>query len=201
LEAGHGGILLMSHLGNWEVGARLLRQNMPHLRLMLYVGRRAKDQIEHLQKQDLMADGIRVVTVDQQGASAFDLVEGTTHLRSGGFVSMAGDMIWRLEQRKVRVRFLDHWVSLPEAPFILSLVARVPLYVFFVSSRGPQTYHFSVSEPIRVAAEDRAQRREAVFQAAQAYADRLAVHLGESPYEWYHFKPFLDAPASSPKTL
>jgi len=62
---GRGGILLMSHLGAWEVGARLLRRMIPDLRLMLYVGRRAKEDIERLQKEDLAASGIRVQAVGE----------------------------------------------------------------------------------------------------------------------------------------
>ena len=177
LEHGSGGILLMSHLGNWEIGARLLRRDIPQLPLMLYVGQRAKDQIERLQKQDLMASGVRVLAVDQAGGSAFDLVEGVTFLRSGGFVSMAGDMIWQADQRAVTVRFLDHWVRLPEAPFMLALAIKVPVYVFFAASRGPQAYHFSVSPPVHVTAEHRSLRHEAIRKAAQVYARRMESQM------------------------
>lgn len=196
-----GGILLMTHLGNWEVGARLLRQSIPDLRLMLYVGQRAKDQIERLQKKDLAADGITVLAVDQEGGSAFDLVEGIRFLRSGGFVSMAGDMIWRADQRAVTARFLDHHVCLPEAPHMMALVAGVPLFVFFALSKGRQSYHFSVSPPIHVTAEKRRERREAIRKSVQAYADLMERHLRRSPFEWYHFKPFLGEAADPMKKL
>lgn len=201
LEKNRGGILLMSHLGNWEMGARLLRRDIPQLRLMLYVGQRAKDQIERLQKQDLVASGVRVVAVDQAGGSTFDLVEGVTFLRSGGFVSMAGDMIWRPDQRALTVRFIDHWVRLPEAPFMLALAARVPLYIFFCANRGGRNHHFSIFSPVHVTAEHRTLRRDAIQHAAQTYADRMETYLKRSPYEWYHFSPFLGPAAPVLKKL
>lgn len=201
MEESTGGILLMTHLGNWEVGARLLRQSIPELQLMLYVGQRAKDQIEQLQKRDLVADGIRVLAVDQEGGSAFDLVEGITFLRSGGFVSMAGDMIWRPDQRGVEARFLNHSVKLPEAPHMMALAAGVPLYVFFASSQGRQAYHFSVSPPIYVSAVNRSDRTEAVRRSVQAYADLVEGHLKRSPFEWYHFQPFLGEAVDPSKKL
>ncbi len=201
MEEKTGGIMLMTHLGNWEVGARLLRQSIPDLRLMLYVGQRAKDQIEQLQKKDLAADGIRVLAVDQEGGSAFDLVEGITFLRSGGFVSMAGDMIWRPDQRALKARFLNHWVQLPEAPHMMALAAGAPLFVFFVSSKGRQSYHFSVSPPIYVKAGNRDGRSEAVRRSVQAYADLVEGHLRRSPFEWYHFQPFLGDGADPSKKL
>ncbi len=195
---GRGGILLMSHMGNWEAGARLLRRNIPDLRLMLYMGRRAKEQIERLQKEDLAASGIRILAADPAGGSAFDLVEGAAFLKSGGFVSMAGDMVWRPEQPGLSVRFLDHTVRLPEAPFMLALVSRVPLYVFFAEKRGLRQYHFSVTGPLAVTAAGRDLRREAVQKAAQTYAGHLEDQVRRNPLEWYHFEPFLGPPSGPP---
>jgi predicted LPLAT superfamily acyltransferase len=193
---GRGGVLLMSHMGNWEAGARLLRRNIPDLRLMLYMGRRAQEQIERLQKEDLAASGIRILAADEAGGSAFDLVEGAAFLKSGGFVSMAGDVVWRPDQQTVAVRFLDHRVRLPEAPFMLALVSRVPLYIFFATRRGPQKYHFSVTGPVAVTADRRDQRREAIRKAAQSYAAQLETQVQRYPQEWYHFQPFLGPPAA-----
>jgi predicted LPLAT superfamily acyltransferase len=191
LEQGHGGILLMSHMGNWEMGSRLLRRTIPELRLMVFMGRRDKEKIERLQKEDLTASGIRIVAADQNAGSPFALVEGVSFLRTGGFVSMAGDMVWRPDQRVVDVRFLGHRARLPEAPFMLALMSGTPLYVFFASIRGRGRYHFSITGPISVTAESRAERRLAVLRAAQAYADLLESQVLHNPFEWYHFEPFL----------
>lgn len=201
LGKGKGGILLMSHVGNWEVGARLLRQTIPQLRLMLFMGRRAKEQIERVQKEDLEASGIRILAADQDTDTPFTLVEGAGFLDTGGFVSMAGDMVWRTDQKVVRARFLGHSVELPEAPFMLALLSGAPLYVFFASNRGPGKYHFSVSSPIPVRAESRSERRQAVLRAAQAYSDLLEEHVRRHPLEWYHFKPFLGPKADEEGSL
>jgi predicted LPLAT superfamily acyltransferase len=191
LREGRGGILLMSHIGNWEAGARLLRHSIPDLRLMLYMGQRARDQIERLQKVDLTASGIRIMVADQGGASALDLVEGIGFIKSGGFVSMAGDVVWHPQQRTVAARMLGHAVRLPEAPFMLALVSGAPLYIAFAGKTGPQQYHFSLAPPIRVQADSRVQRRPAMAHAAQAYVDQIERQLRRSPFEWYHFEPFL----------
>jgi predicted LPLAT superfamily acyltransferase len=194
LRQNSGGILLMSHMGNWEVGARLLNQNVPDARLMLYMGQRARDQIERLQKQDLTAGGIRIIAVDEEGGSPFDLMEGVTFIKSGGFVSIAGDIVWRPDQRVVPARFLGHTVQLPEAPHMLALASGAPLFTFFSSVKGPRQYHFSVSAPIFVKADTRAQRRQAIIRSAQAYAERIEQQLRRTPFEWYHFTPFLGPP-------
>jgi predicted LPLAT superfamily acyltransferase len=199
VEQGRGGILLMSHMGNWEVAARLLRGMIPELRLMIFMGRRAKEKIEQLQKEDLTASGIRILAADQEADAPFALVEGASFLKGGGFVSMAGDKVWRPDQRVVAVRFLGHTVRLPEAPFMLALLSGVPLYVFFASIQGRGRHHFSISGPMVIAVEDRAQRRPAVLQAAQAYADLLEGQVRRNPLEWYHFEPFL-GPVADPES-
>lgn len=198
MEQGRGGILLMSHMGNWEMGSRLLRRTIPELRLMVFVGRRAKEQIERLQKDDLTANGIRIVVADQNAGSPFALVEAVSFLRTGGFVAMAGDMVWRPDQRVAPVRFLGHRARLPEAPFMLALMSGTPLHVFFSSIRGRGRYHFSVTGPMVVAAGSRAERRPALLRAAQAYADLLESQVCRNPLEWYHFEPFL-GPAAGPE--
>ena len=81
---------------------------------------------------------------------------------------------------------------------MLAMLSGVPLYVFFASSRGRGQDHFSVSGPVAIAAEHRAQRRQAVARAAQAYADLLEDQVRCNPLEWYHFEPFL-GPAAGPE--
>jgi predicted LPLAT superfamily acyltransferase len=187
-----GGILLMSHMGNWEVAAHLLTRVVPDLKLMLYMGIRDKEEIEKIQKQSISGDGIRIVGVDQTSGSPFDIVEGIRFLQGGGFVSMAGDVVWRQEQRTLAGEFLGHRVRLPEAPFILALVSGAPLIVFFAFRTSDGQYRFSALPPISVAAPDRQNRQIALRSAAQRYLRYLETAVREHPYQWYHFKPFFE---------
>lgn len=186
-----GGILLMSHLGNWEMAARLLRQQKEDLRLLLYMGVKEKEGVERVQKEDLRRAGVTIIGVDQEGGSPFAAVEGIRFLQSGGIVSMTGDIVWRSDQRKVRVRFLGHDAYLPEAPYIFALVSGAPLFVFFAFRTGKNRYRFTLSDPIAIRPHARQDRDRAIGEAAQQYADLLEKRLREHPFEWYHFERFL----------
>jgi predicted LPLAT superfamily acyltransferase len=186
-----GGILLMSHLGNWEVAARLLSQQNKNLRLLLYMGVKEKEGVEHMQKEDLRRAGVTIIGVDQKGGSPFVAVEGIRHLQSGGIVSMTGDIVWRSDQRKVRVRFLGHDAWIPEAPYIFALLSGAPLFVFFAFRTGKNSYHFTLSDPIAIQPHTRRDRDQALAAAAQQYADLLEKMLRQNPFEWYHFDRFL----------
>jgi predicted LPLAT superfamily acyltransferase len=186
-----GGILLMSHLGNWEIAATLLKQLRDDLQLLLYMGVKEKEGVERLQKEDLRSSGVTIIGADQQQSSPFSAVEGIRFLQAGGLVSMAGDVVWRSDQRKVCVTFLGHDAYLPEAPFIFALVAGAPLFVFFAFRTGKNSYHFTMSDPIPIQSESRQGRAGAISRAAQQYADLLEKSLREHPYEWYHFDRFI----------
>ncbi|MDL2274804.1 lysophospholipid acyltransferase family protein [Desulfosarcina sp. OttesenSCG-928-G10] len=189
---GKGGILLMSHIGNWEIAAHLLRRALPDLSMMLLMGQRPQDEIERLQKNDLNASGIRVLVVDRETGSPFSLVECLSFLRGGGFVSLSGDTCWQADQHTLPVRFLGQTARLPETPHRLALVSGAPLFIFFASQTRRGHYHFTVSPPLYVRADTREDRHPAICRSAQAYADQMEAHLKTAPFEWYHFEPFLE---------
>jgi predicted LPLAT superfamily acyltransferase len=186
---GAGGIIVMSHVGNWDVAAHLLRKK--GLNLMLYMGARQKEQVEKMQKAHLSESGLKVVSVDQNGGSPFDILEGLRFLKQGGLVSLAGDRTWSKNQRTVPVSFLGHRLLLPEAPHALAQASGAPLFIFFAFRKEKGKYAISISEPIRIKAPSRADRPGAVRESAQRYADILAQKARQYPFQWYHFEEFL----------
>ncbi len=191
LNRNEGAILLMSHLGNWDAAAHLLRKRQPDIRLLLYIGTKEGEQLEKLQKEGLVDEGIKVIAVDQNGASPFQLIEANTFLNEGGLVSLTGDRIWHESQRAVAVDFLGHEVMLPESPHMLAMISEKPLFALFPVKTGKRKFRIRICPPIVVKAKNRADRKTAVRQSAQAYADLLAEAARQDPYEWFHFEPFL----------
>jgi predicted LPLAT superfamily acyltransferase len=189
-----GGIILMSHVGNWEMAAHVLKMrghNIPGMKLLLYLGERFKDQIEHTQKEDLIQSGVKIIVARENSVSPTDIVEGINFLKAGGLVSLTGDRMWRKDQRSIAVRFLGHEVFLPETPFVFALLSGTPLYIFFALRTGRETYHFQIQPPEYVRAKERSERQNAIAQAAQIYADRLEEMARRYPFEWFHYEPFL----------
>jgi lauroyl/myristoyl acyltransferase len=183
-----GAVLLMSHIGNWELAAQTL--NKKGLPIMLYLGAKHKEQIEHIQKQILAKSGVRVVVTTEDEKSPFALIEGINFLRDGGIVSMTGDRLWG-EQSYVPVNLLGHEARLPDTPHLFALMTGAPLMTFFVYQEAIGKYRIKVSPGRMVVAASRADRKKAVLESAQAYAEDLAQFVREHPFEWHHFEPFL----------
>ncbi|MGD0021545.1 MAG: lysophospholipid acyltransferase family protein [Smithellaceae bacterium] len=188
VEKKTGAIIVMSHIGNWELAAEMLsRKGLP---IMLYLGAKHKEQIEKIQKEKLAQSGVRIVATSEKESSPFALLEGINFLREGGIVSMTGDRLWG-EQSYAVVDFLGHEVQLPDAPHLFALISGAPLMTFFVNQSAPGKYHIAVSEGRRVIAATRADRQKAVLASAQTYANELMQMARKHPFEWHHFEPFL----------
>jgi predicted LPLAT superfamily acyltransferase len=194
LNKGHGAIVLMSHMGNWDVAANLMATRRKDLKLLLYMGAKAKEQIESVQKQALNAKGIRIVAVEPSAGSPLDVVEGIRFLKSGGVVSLTGDKLWHPDQRAVSVPFLGKTARVPEFPHVFALVSKAPLFVFFTFRTGPGRYRFMLSDPMYISCASRKDRSRAVAESARVYGEMLEQTLRDHPYEWYHFDPFLVDP-------
>jgi predicted LPLAT superfamily acyltransferase len=191
LDRKTGGIILMSHLGNWEIAAHLMKRKKEQMPLLLFMGLRAKAHIERIQKEELRRRGIRIVAVEKNGETSFDLLEGLRFLQAGGLVSMTGDRTWNPGQRAVSVCILGHEVRLPETPHLLAMLSGAPLLIFFSRRVGKKRYHLKTCEPLYIEKAPRPNRAEAIRKSAQGYADLLESHLRANPFEWYHFEQFL----------
>src|SRR3989339_1151312 len=192
IDNGHGAIVLMSHMGNWDVAASLMTMKRKGIKLLLYMGAKAKEQIESVQKKELSDKGVRIVAAESSDSSSLNALEGLRFLKSGGVVSLAGDKLWYPDQRWVRVPFLGKTARLPEFPHVFAQVSKAPLFIFFTFRTGPGSYVFILSDPIRIACASKKDRPRAVETSAREYAGMLEETLKAHPYEWYHFEPFLE---------
>ncbi len=186
-----GGIILMSHMGNWEMAARILKRKNPDVPLLLYMGIKQKEQMERLQKQSLSGTGIKIIGVEKQNPSPFDIIDGVNFLKNGGLVSLTGDRIGYEGQKGVLVNFLGHELNLPETPYVFSLLSGCPLFVFFAFRTGHKKYHFSITKLDFVRPCSRSERKEAVKNFAQQYSLLLEQALYKYPFQWGNFGSFL----------
>ena len=66
---GTGGIILISHMGNYEVAARAFQEL--GLRLLIIMGEKEAKQVARDQRETLMARGVRIHVATAQDASPF----------------------------------------------------------------------------------------------------------------------------------
>jgi predicted LPLAT superfamily acyltransferase len=185
---GTGGIILISHLGSYEVAARAFQEL--GLRLLIIMGEKEAKHVARDQRDTLAARGVQIHVATVQEGSPFGGLEALKFIREGGFVSIAGDLVWTEQRSLVAVRFFDHDVGLPAGPHLLALVSGAPLFTLFTFRVKKGRHRIILSSPHHVKAPSRAERNAAIQASAQAYAGALETMVRQHPFQWYIFEPY-----------
>jgi lauroyl/myristoyl acyltransferase len=186
-SAGRGVILLMSHFGRWEIGARLLSKR--HDGVTLVMGGEDAGNARAGVDRDLRDAGLGVVTVPAGEGKAFDILAAVQVLRQGGIVSLAADRAFG-DARMLRMPFVGHTVEVAAAPFALAMVSGAPLLTVFAVKVGRRHYRFVCNAPATLSAPDRKARQPVLEAAAAAYLEQLRAMIRAYPEQWQSFGRF-----------
>ncbi len=189
---GKGGIILMSHLGSFEVAAHRFREL--GLKFLLIMGEKEATQVARDQREAMEAHGIRIQVANED--FLFNGAEAIKFIRDGGFVSVAGDLVWTEQRSRIPVRLFGHEVGLSAGPHLLALVSGAPLFSMFTFRLAKGKHQVVMSPPREVKTQSRSERSLALQASAQAYADVLEEMVRQYPFQWYIFEPFFPNPAS-----
>jgi predicted LPLAT superfamily acyltransferase len=191
---GSGGIILMSHLGSYEVAARAFQEL--GLRLLIIMGEKEAKQVARDQREALKARGIYIQVATAKEDFLFGGLEAIKFVREGGFVSLAGDLVWTDQRSLLSVRLFDHEVGFSAGPHLLAFVSGAPLFTMFIFRVKRGRHQIIMSPPREVKAPSRSERNAALQASAQAYASALEEMVRRHPFQWYIFEPiFRSGPA------
>lgn len=184
LVARHPGCLLfVAHFGSAEV-LRDIAINRRGLPLSILLDREVGRMLTQLLEQLNPELAAHVIDASERGpALVLKLKEA---LEAGRMVGVMADRALATE-RTIEVQFLGGAAHLPAGPWMLAHALQAPIILGFGCYHGAHRYsaHFELlTESLRL---PREQRDEAVTQWAQRFADRLAHHAREAPYNWFNF--------------
>ncbi len=178
----------MSHVGSFEIAAHAFRELK--LRLLLLMGEKEAKQVARDQREAMKARGIHIQVAAPGEDFLFGGVEAIKFVREGGFVSVAGDLVWTEQRSLLPVSLFGHEVGLSAGPHLLALVSNAPLFTMFTFRAEKGKHLIVMSPPREVKATSRSERSAALRASAQAYANALEEMVREHPFQWYIFEPF-----------
>jgi predicted LPLAT superfamily acyltransferase len=187
-KRGTGGIILMSHMGSYEIAARGFQKY--GLKLLLIMGEKEARLVARDQRRAMQDRGITIQVATGQGDSLMGGLEAIKFIREGGFVSLAGDLIWTEQRSLVPVKFFGRDVALSTGPYLLALVSGAPLFILFTFRIKRGRHQVIVLPPRKVRASSRSERDKVLQENAQAYAEALEEMVRRYPFQWYVFEPF-----------
>ena len=192
-QSGRGGIILMSHLGSFEIAARSFQEfGLKHLMIM---GEKEAKRVARDQRENLKALGITILVATGQDDSLLGGLEAIKFIREGGIVSLAGDLVWTQQRSSLSVKFFDQEIALTSGPHLLALVSGAPLFILFTFRDRRGRHSVIISPPQEVKSSSRSERKMALQASAQFYANALEKMVREHPFQWYIFEPFFRPPA------
>ena len=190
---GRGALILGSHLGSFDVMRLVAEAHSPitvHLLMFTRHAARINGILRRLRGPESDGrGGVRVIQV--QPGSFQHVLEARACIERGDVVAILGDRVPPNESRSVaRVVFLGGTALLPEGPFRLAALLRCPVLMMTGLRRAERVYEVHVESFAERVELPRAERREALAQLCQKYADRLAAYCVRAPYQWFNFYEF-----------
>ena len=189
IEVDHrGGIIVVSHLGNFEICNAISRQ-IPHMRLTILVYTR------NAQKFNALLSGVSA-NADIDFLQVNDLSPATVmqfaeRVRGGGYIVIAGDRTPITGQERVsEVNFLGGMAAFPQGPFILAGLLRCPVYLLFCLKQQTQYHVYIEKFTDLIEFHQRKRRAQILDNAVQSFADRLQHYCLQAPLQWFNFFPF-----------
>ena len=186
LAAAHGAILLTAHMGSYDLGAVVFAQRYQREIRMVRAPESDEQTAQHLDRSFERA-GEGAVKVAYNTSSMALPLDMLNAIRAGEIVSIQGDRpVPNVSQRATRL--FGEVVHLPDGPFMLALVAQVPIFPVFILRHAFHHYKIVACAPIHCL---RAERdREAVIEEAmEIWSGTLENVIAEHWSQWFSLVP------------
>lgn len=205
IYAGSGGLFLTSHLGSFEV-MNAIGKDQRQMKIKFLMDKQQGARVGAVLNK-INPEFLQNV-IDARGNDIDMMLKIRSAIQSGHLVGVMADRLTE-QDSPVSCEFLGKTATLPTSPWLLACMLDVPVIVCFGLYRGGNRYDLYLERldvpkldsiaTLKTAVaghnhERKPSRRELrdaqVQQLAQDYADRLAYHAQQAPYNWFNFYPF-----------
>jgi Kdo2-lipid IVA lauroyltransferase/acyltransferase len=175
LDRGKGVVTVSAHLGNWEIGAAVLRAlsypvnaiTLPHTSIIVsnfFNGIRKSLSI------GVIPTGIAV-------RRCFKL------LKNNEMVSFLGDVDF--SGSGVKTKFMGRDAVIPKGPAVISLKTQAPIFLVFLIREKDNNFRLIIEEPIFPS--DYQNNPQSVKTLTKEYTDKIEKQIKEHPTQWLMF--------------
>ena len=173
---GRGFVLLLAHVGGWQLALPFLRQVAGMRPVSLLMREAENEEVRaHVRRDDA---GFNVISPDQGPACAVEMV---MRLQRGEIVSIMGDRAYG--GQTTEVSFLGETACFPASAFAVARAAGTPVVALFTPKTGVTSYSLEASlfeAPPK-------ENRRAVQEGVQSFAECLESFVQRYPYQCFLF--------------
>ena len=182
-----GAVIVISHLGNFEVSSALSQSN-PQMNLTIL------QYTKHAQKFNLLLNKFKtnsniemLQVTDLDISMAMKLGE---KVRRGEFIAISADRLSiNHPETSVTCNFFNRPADFPNGPYVLASILQVPLMLLIcVKRKGKYNIYFEkIAEGRKISKHE---RQDFIKDSAQLYAERLEYYASQNPLQWFNFFDF-----------
>ena len=186
-EKQQGGLIIISHLGNFEISRIASAKNKGAKFNVFMHTKNAKKITQALEK---INPGYASSLIQGDGLNMKTAIELKEKVEQGEFVVIAGDRTPVVNELAVtEVTFMGRKAQLPVGPYVLAKVLDCPILTLFCT-HTESGYHVQFSQLTEAIQFNKTNRADVIQQHAQLYADQLEQAVKTAPLQWYNFHDF-----------
>ncbi len=181
-----GFILLMSHVGCWQVAMSALRSFEKPVNLLML--RTEKDLNKHSFEYGRSKDNLKVINPQQFLGGSIEMLNA---LKNDEILCIMGDRIFGNKELSIEMCFLNGKTRFPISAYKLASITQKPIVVLHSHKAGPAEYKISVSNIVHVPAK-LGKSNEKFRPYAEKYVDSLELFTTDHPYQFFNFYDMWD---------
>jgi len=181
VEEETGFILLLSHVGCWQVALSAL--NFLKRPVNLLLGHGTGDLDRHYFEEAEKEFPSRII---DPGSYLGGTLEMLAALNRGEILCMMGDRVFGSQKSYVEIEFLGEKAPFPFSAFRIASAAKVPIVVFFTHKTGTDSYALTVTRIIHLAAGLGRSGKDYLPYVAQ-YVAEIEKYVQLHPYQFFNF--------------
>lgn len=176
-----GGLLLSSHIGNWEAAGHLLERLNTTVHLVMFDGehQKIKDYLHSVTGKKKA----KVIVIRDDLSHIYEINEA---LQNHGLVCMHADRFME-GNKAITADFLGEPARFPAGPFVLAAQFKVPVCYVFAMKEGVTHYHFH-STPIQQY--DYSNKKAAIHNMLTDFTAAMEKRVRQYPEQWYNYYDF-----------
>ncbi|WP_152268764.1 LpxL/LpxP family acyltransferase [Agriterribacter humi] len=176
-----GGLLLSSHIGNWEAAGHLLERLNTRINVVMFDG-------EHQKIKDYLTSvtgerNARIIVIKNDLSHIYAINEA---LKNKELVCIHADRFVE-GNRTLIADFLGKAARFPAGPFVLAAQFKVPVCYVFAMKEGNTHYHF-YSTAIKMY--DYGDKTTAMQQMLSDFTAEMEKKVKQYPAQWYNYYDF-----------
>ena len=189
LQQKRGAILLISHLGNFEI-CRALNKRHNNMKLTVLVHTKHAPKFNELLHQYDKVDNSNLELLQVTEINTATAMQLSERIEQGGFIAIAGDRIAvDNPQSSNFIDFLGRPARFPRGPFILAIILKAPIISLqCIHLKG--RYHIYFDRISSAMNNTRKNREQLIQQLSEDFVALLQHYCLLAPLQWFNFYHF-----------